>query len=135
MPKYSKTSEANLKSCHSDLQVIFNEVIKHFDHSILCGHRGENEQNEAFRSGNSKLTYPNSKHNKVPSLAVDALPFPINWKDTNQMILFAGYVQGVAMMLHAKGLISHELRWGGDWNRNHKTSDERFKDYPHFELI
>ena len=43
MPKFSKKSKSKLETCDSKLQDLFNEVIMHFDCSILCGHRGEEE--------------------------------------------------------------------------------------------
>jgi peptidoglycan L-alanyl-D-glutamate endopeptidase CwlK len=135
MPRYSETSKARLKTCHKDLQLIFNTVISHFDNSILCGHRGKAAQMEAYNSGKSKVKWPNGKHNKTPSMAVDAAPYPIDWKDRERMILFAGYVMGVAQVLHDEGMITHRLRWGGDWDRDTEVADNGFDDLVHFELV
>ena len=132
--KYSKISKSRLGEAHKDLQVVFKEVLKHFDHSIICGHRGEQEQDTAFESGFSKVKFPNSKHNQLPSMAVDAVPFPIDWNDTKRMIHFAGYVMATAKMFKEKGLITHNFRWGGDWDRDTELKDNVFQDYPHFEL-
>jgi len=44
MPAFGERSRNNLKTCHEDLQKLFNEVIKHFDCSVICGHRGQEEQ-------------------------------------------------------------------------------------------
>ena len=46
MPSYSKLSKARLATCHDDLITIFNKVIEHMDVTIVCGHRGKEEQNE-----------------------------------------------------------------------------------------
>lgn len=135
MPSYSVRSRERLNTCHKDLRMIFNAVIPHFDNSILCGHRGEAEQNEAYRSGKSQLKFPESKHNKSPSMAVDVVPYPIDWQDRERFHYFAGYVMGVADMLHGEGLISHRLRWGGDWDRDTQVKDNSFDDLPHFELV
>jgi hypothetical protein len=27
-----------------------------------------------------------------------------------------------------------ELRWGGDWDQDFEVKDNRFDDFPHFEL-
>ena len=132
--KYSKISKSRLGEAHKDLQLVFKEVLKHFDHSIICGHRGEQEQDTAFESGFSKVKFPNSKHNQLPSMAVDAIPFPIDWNDTKRMIHFAGYVMATAKMFKDKGLITHDFRWGGDWDRDTDLKDNVFQDYPHFEL-
>ena len=107
--------------------MLFNHVIHFYDCSILCGHRGELEQNDAFEKGNSTLTYPKSKHNKRPSMAVDAAPYPINWHDLNEFRVFGGIVIGVANILHYEGFMSHRLRWGGRF--------EKPFDPGHFELI
>ena len=129
MPKYSKSSQEKLNSCHTDIQKVMNEVIRWFDNKIIWGNRGKESQNEAFRNGNSKLQYPQSNHNKTPSLAVDAVPYPINWNDRERMTLFAGFVLGIGRKL---GI---QLRWGGDWNSNFEVQDNSFDDLAHFELI
>jgi peptidoglycan L-alanyl-D-glutamate endopeptidase CwlK len=127
MYNYSKQSKINLSSCHIDLQNICYETLKIIDHSIICGFRGEEEQNEAFYKGNSQLQFPNSKHNKTPAMAVDVMPYPIDWHDIKRIYHFAGHVLAVAYMLKEQGIISHGLKWGGNW--------KNFKDYPHYELI
>lgn len=134
MNKYSKRSKELLSQCDNDLQVIFNEVVKYFDNSIICGHRGRQEQDSAFYHGYSKVLYPGSKHNKQPSKAVDSVPYPIKWNDTNRMRYYAGFVVGIADMLKSQGKISHSIRWGGDWDMDTETNDQRFNDLPHFEL-
>ena len=134
MPTYSQRSKDKLASCHKDLQEIFTYVIIGFDNTILCGNRNKEDQDEAFRKGLSKVEYPNSKHNSNPSMAVDAVPYPIDWEDTNRMRYFAGYVQGIALMLYQNHQIDHLVRWGGDWNKDTELKDNRFQDLPHFEL-
>jgi len=129
-----------LYTCHQDLQIIFSEVIKGFDCSIFCGHRVELEQNKAFDSGLSKLKFPLSKHNKIPSMAVDAGPYfkelkNTDWEDAKAFAFFAGYVMAIAERLLKSGAITHKLRWGGDWDGDKRTSDQTFHDLPHFELI
>lgn len=75
MPKFSQRSLKNLSQCHPNLQKIAHEAIKEFDFIVICGYRGEKEQNDAVRRGTSKLKFPKSKHNKSPSLAFDAVPY------------------------------------------------------------
>ena len=135
MPQFSNRSKDNLSETHPDLQVIFNEVIKGFDCVVIEGYRGQIEQDRAFHAGKSKLKYPQSKHNQIPSMAVDAVPWPINWNDTNRMYYFAGYVRAIAEILKAEGKIKHSIRWGGDWDSDTKVNDQTFHDLPHFELI
>lgn len=129
MPAFGKASQEKLATCDPRLQKVFNEVIKYFDCTVIEGHRGEAAQNKAFAEGKSKLKYPQSKHNKTPSLAADVLPYPIDWNDTNRMRYFAGFVVGIAATMGIK------LRWGGDWNQNTELKDNSFNDLPHFELV
>lgn len=135
MPRYSATSKQRLETCHKDLRLVFNTVVAHFDNSILCGHRNEQEQTDAFNSGRSKVRWPNGKHNKSPSMAVDAAPYPIDWRDRERITLFAGYVLGIAQVLHDEGMITHRLRWGGDWDMDTEVADNGFDDLVHFELV
>ena len=109
-----------LSTCDNDLQALFYEVIKEFDCSIICGHRGEAEQNKAFKEGNSKLKWPKSKHNTYPSRAVDVVPWPIDWKDIKRFKALAVVVQNKAKEMGIK------IQWGGDW--------PKFRDYPHWQL-
>lgn len=79
---WSERSKKNLAEVHPDLQRLAAAIDARLDIEVICGYRGEKEQNEAFRKGTSKLKFPKSKHNKSPSLAFDACPNPINWNDT-----------------------------------------------------
>ncbi|WP_235199966.1 M15 family metallopeptidase [Pseudomonas monteilii] len=128
MPAFSKVSQERLATCHPKLQAIMNKVILYVDCMIICGYRNQEDQDRAFREGKSKLMYPHGKHNTMPSNAVDVAPYPLDWNDTHAFARLAGYIQAVA---DSMGI---SIRWGGDWNRNGKTNDERFRDFPHFEL-
>lgn len=129
MPKLSQSSVERLSTCHSDLRTLFSEVAKVYDFTVTCGNRSEEDQEEAFRTGKTKVHYPNSKHNSFPSQAVDAIPYPVDWKDLNRFYHFAGYVKATADRLGIK------LRWGGDWDGDFDFKDQTFNDLPHFELI
>ena len=145
MPKFSEKSLKVRGELHPDLQKIFDEVIKTFDCSLVCGYRSEKDQNDAFANGFSKLRFPNGPHNKFPSIAVDAYPYPI--KDLNaksqrerelykqRMCYFAGWVMAIAAQLIEQRRISHQLRWGSDWDGDTELKDHDFLDYSHFELI
>ena len=112
MPAFSKKSEARLNTCHPDLQAVCRELIKQYDFAVLCGHRGKAEQNAAFDAGNSRLIYPQSKHNSKPSLAVD--------------IALLHRFDALARLMRERGEIESEFEYGADW--------ESFKDYPHVEI-
>lgn len=129
MPKFSNISQVRLNSCDERLVRLFNEVIKHFDCTIIEGHRGKEAQNKAYDEGKSQLRWPNGKHNAMPSKAVDVAPYPINWHDRERIVLFAGFVLGVASQM---GLT---VRWGGDWDRDTEVKDNSFDDLVHFEIL
>jgi len=67
-------------------------------------------------------------------MAVDVVPWPIEWDNIERMKYFAGYVMGVAKMLKDYGAISHELISGLDWDNDTILKDTTFKDHPHFQL-
>jgi len=138
MNRYSEISKARLRTCHRDLRTLFAHVIQDFDNTIVCGHRDKELQDKYYAEGKSMLKYPNSKHNKIPSLAVDAAPYEkgtgIDWTKS-QMLYFAGYVKGIADRLYRIGVISHRIRLGADWNQNNDIDDEHFIDIGHFELV
>ena len=129
MAKFGKTSRERLGTCEKDLQLLFKEVVRNFDCSIVCGHRGEKDQNEAYKRGNSKVKYPRGRHNATPSRAVDVAPYPIDWTDRDRFHYFAGYVKGVASQMGIK------ILWGGDWDNDTDLKDNAFDDLVHFELI
>ena len=128
MPRFGKRSKERLATCEKDLQMVFNEVIKHVDCSILEGHRSKDRQNALYEDGKTKVRYPNGRHNASPSCAVDVTPYPVDWEDRERQTLFAGFVLGVANQMGIK------LRWGGDWDQDFEVKDNRFDDFPHFEL-
>ena len=138
MPTFSSASLKKLDTCHPDLQHLMQEAILSYDLKVLCGHRTKQEQEAAHAAGASKLQWPESKHNRVPSEAVDVVPYPVVWpdartstyiKDLARFYLMGGYVLGVA---HGLGL---RVRWGGDWDRDFDVSDQVFDDLCHFELV
>ena len=135
MPKFSKTSASRLRTCHEDLEAIFSEVVKGFDCSIITGHRDKATQDKLRAEGKSQLGWPLSRHNAMPSMAVDVAPYPIDWQDRDRFHYFAGYVMGVARGLKDAGVITHELRWGGDWDMDTEVKDNNFDDLVHFELV
>jgi len=128
VPYFGKKSKERLNTCDSKLQKVFNEVIKHVDCSVLEGHRGKDRQNKLYEEGKTKVKYPNGRHNRQPSSAVDVTPYPVDWKDRERQTLFAGFVIGVASQMNIN------LRWGGDWDQDFQVVDNRFDDFPHFEL-
>ena len=134
MPSFGRSSKARLDTCDPRLQKVFNEVIKHWDCTVIQGHRSQEEQDEYYRTGKSKVKFPNSKHNSNPSKAVDVAPYHsskphIRWNSKEDFYHFAGFVLGIATSMGIK------LRYGGDWNSNRDVDDQQFLDLPHFEIV
>ena len=129
MPMLSMRSREILQTCDPRLQDLFQRVVYSFDCTVVSGHRGQEEQNNLFHRGVSKLKWPHSKHNRKPSLAVDVYPYPIDWKDRDRFHYFAGVVMGMSLSLN------YDIRWGGDWNKDWQVRDNVFDDLGHFELI
>ena len=152
MPRFGNSSKSKLETCHKDLQTVLNEAIKYFDFSVIFGERTPEEQMELYKKGRklkngvwvvsdkSKIvTYKDgykkkSKHNYSPSLAVDIVPYPIDWADTRRMDYLAGFVMAIAKVFKEKGIIDSNIVWGGDWDNDTMTNDERFVDRPHFQI-
>jgi peptidoglycan L-alanyl-D-glutamate endopeptidase CwlK len=128
VPEFSARSKSILLTCHPALQAVMVEVVKTFDCTVICGRRSEAEQEKAFNEGKSKAHFGESAHNFPEALAVDVVPYPIDWQDLTRMAYFAGHVMKQAEALGVK------LTWGGDWDRDTQLSDNRFNDFPHFEL-
>lgn len=136
MPLYSAHSSTVLAMAHPDLQKIFNEVIRWYDNTVAVSYITKAQAEDDFNKGLSHIHYP-TKHNTKPSIAVDVYPY-INGTvsfDLKQGLNFGGYVMAVANRMHEDGLITHVVRWGGDWNGNHDVNDNSFEDTGHFELI
>jgi hypothetical protein len=149
--KFGKKSKKNLKNCHSDIQLILNEVIKIYDFSVISGLRTPEEQQALFKAGKSKLDGidKKSKHQGKPdadgnlvSYAVDIMPykkgtnaFSGKKKDAARFYFLMGLVKGIAMKLLQEGRLSHEIRFGLDWDGDNIYSDQNFDDLPHFELV
>lgn len=129
MPKFSVSSEEKLKTCHSDLYKLFDDVVESYDCIIIEGYRSPEEQEKAFQNKKSKLN--RGKHNFNPSYAVDVSPYPIpkDWRELARFYHFAGYVKARAETLGIK------IRWGGDWDSDNIFSDQTFNDLVHFELV
>jgi len=128
-------SEYNLSSCSPNLQRLIREAIrrvpKWLDFAVTCGRRNQLDQDKAYRDGKSTKQWPNSKHNTLPSQAVDIRPAsPFNAEDWNDRLRFArllGFIESVAIDLGIP------IRLGMDWDGDGRSIDERFVDLPHIE--
>ena len=128
---FSNVSKERLATCHMDLRLLFEEVIKYHDCKIIEGHRDKARQNKAYVKGHSKVRWPHSHHNANPSNAVDVMPYydsspHIRWdmsvrRNERDLYRFAGLVQGIAIGMDI------QVRWGGEF--------KSFFDGAHWELV
>lgn len=128
---FSKKSQGILANAHPFLVSITSiALIKGpQDFSVLESHRSKEDQEKAFRAGNTKVHFPNSAHNQLPSLAVDLLPYPFKgWND------IAAFKQISVQMFAAAKIVGLEIRWGGDFNRDGDKTKTDAWDLPHYEL-
>jgi len=142
MYKFGTKSKRLISTCHSDLQTIMNYAlsISDVDFGIAEGHRSIEKQKQYYREGKTTLdgVTNKSKHNYLPSMAVDIFPYfnnAANW-DNEHMSYLAGLIHAVSEILYAQRRISYKIRWGGNWDMDGVILlDQSFDDRPHFELI
>lgn len=124
-----KVSEANLRGVRPALVSVVRRAIEltSVDFRVIEGVRTEERQRQLVRNGASQTL--NSRH--ITGHAVDCAPLVngvIPWNDQSKFKAVSD-----AMFQAAKEL-GVKIRWGGDWNENGRSNDEKFYDGPHFEL-
>lgn len=129
MSNYSTRSSDRLETCVPPIQIVCRELVREFDNSVICGYRNAWDQNQAYLSKNSKVQWPNSKHNEYESEAIDLVPYPTMWDDINQFYIMAGHILSIAKRHGIK------LRWGGDWDSDGDLTDQKFMDLGHWEFV
>lgn len=122
----NSTSLNKLKTAHPSLVRLAMAVDEIYPIQVICGHRTDEDQEAAFKDGKSKLRPGKSKHNRLPSLAIDCVPDPdkdpktISWTDLKTYEIMCHVFESKADELGIK------IRLGRDF---------KFKDYPHIELV
>lgn len=147
MYKFGKRSILHYNTLHKDLQLILDELIKIYDVSVIEGVRSEDRQTKLFIEGKSQLdgVVKKSKHqaNKDGvSMAVDILPyykgenaFSGKELDNSRFYFMMGLVKKITIDLIKNKKISHDIRFGLDWDGDNIYNDSNFHDLPHMELI
>jgi len=151
MYKFGDKSLRQYNTLHRDLQIILSEAIKIIDFSILEGIRTTERQKKLFKEGRSKLDGVNkkSKHQgkkdkegNFVSFAVDIMPykkgtnaFSGKQKDKNRFYFLMGIIKGITQKLIDDNKITHNVRFGLDWDGDFQFDDQSFDDLPHMELI
>lgn len=120
--KLGSRSLKNLATCHPALQAVAKRAIEITtqDFTITEGFRGKEAQEAAFAAGNSRAHFGQSLHNHTPSLALDIVPWPVDWSSVAKFVAIATAFKQAAKELGVT------LRWGGDF--------KSFVDRPHFEI-
>lgn len=124
--KLSTASENTMQGVHADLVKVVRRAIElsSVDFKVIEGKRTMARQKELFAKGATQTM--NSRH--LTGHAVDLLPLPVDWNNRKPFELVSQAMFAAAKELNIK------IRWGGDWNENGKSADEKFYDGPHFEL-
>jgi len=137
MNNWSTRSTQRYKEIHPELQLLADVVLQIHDCAMMCGHRTEEAQNEAYYKGNSKVQWPNSKHNSKPSMAMDLAPYVKgqSYWDREQVLYFAGIVVATANIMYEQKHMTYKLKWGGDWDADNNFKEHSFFDGIHFELV
>lgn len=127
---FGKRSEERLIGVHPVLVLIVRRALQlsEVDFSVIEGVRTLERQKLLMEEGATRTL--KSRHLVQPDgygHAVDLYPVgnPTPWKQTPLI--------AKAMLMAAEEL-EVGLRWGGDWNQNGRSDDEKFYDSPHFEL-
>lgn len=123
----SNDSNRQLDTCHPKIGRLIREVdrrlskrrVQKLDIKAVCGHRGEIAQEQAFKDGNSDKHWPDSRHNTLPSTALDMTPYPEMWSDPELLMLIIGYTLAVADEMDI------EIEVGALWHK---------RDRPHIQL-
>lgn len=125
----SKRSETNLLGVHRALVNVVRRAIQltTVDFAVIEGLRTLARQHELVNKGSSQTL--NSRH--LTGHAVDCVPIisgVIPWNDKSKFKAVSDAMFQAAKELDVK------IRWGGGWNENGRSDDERFYDGPHYEL-
>jgi peptidoglycan L-alanyl-D-glutamate endopeptidase CwlK len=139
---YGSKSMAKLNTCDPVLRAVAERALElsPYDITIIHGWRGEEVQNALQESGASTKRWPDSKHNHTEnddgttprSLAIDFGPWvkgDIPWNDTHIFACIAGCFFAAAAEMRVT------LRWGGDWDSDGSTKDQKLMDWGHMELV
>jgi len=146
---FGKISNERKNTCEYDIRKVLDMAISvsDVDFGIGQGGRTYNQQLDYFIHNKSKLDpripsdLKRAKHVISPerplSEAVDIYAW-VNGKisyDTAHVIYIAGIIKACSAVLYELGVISRQIRWGGNWDRDGEVvTDQDFDDLVHFEL-
>lgn len=121
-----------LTQAHPKLRQLIEEVCRTapdgIKFTISDSTRGRKAQEDAYRRGATKAHFGDSAHNYEPAVALDLLPTPLDWNK------WADFEKQAKFILEVAKRLNISVRWGGDWDRDGSSKDEKFLDGPHIEL-
>lgn len=133
---FGRKSAKNYSTLSLNLRRVVDRALGYgiMDFSIDCGYRDKGEQNRLFTMTppRTKVTWPNSKHNNLPSEAADCVPYVRGGSSWNKLhcCVLAGLILAAAK---EEGV---PLRWGGNWDMDSEPiTDQDFQDLAHFEEV
>ena len=129
----SQKDRQKLIKADDKLQLLVFEVSTQMNIIVIEAHRSVERQAKLYAEGKTKVKH--SKHNYIPSRAIDIAPY---YKNGNKIVPWDDhrpfYFLGGLMMRSAK-LHNIKLRWGGDWDSDTDFADQTYNDLVHYELI
>jgi peptidoglycan L-alanyl-D-glutamate endopeptidase CwlK len=136
----SPSSINKLQTCHKDIQAVVLALVPECPWiiQVIEGKRSLDRQKELLKARATRTLKSNHVTGDKPSNAVDLAPViagEILWKRADLFQDLAKRFLKKADELYEKRIITSRFRWGGDWNMNGKTDDEKFRDLVHFERI
>jgi len=154
--RFGKRSLGFLGECHATLRKFWNRLIALYDFSLLEAYRGKEKQEQYFRNGLTQLHFPHGNHNKMPSWAAHALPYPVIWPPTagemleklDELVSNKEKRNYIIRSMKEYGRIYHfigygtrlaeemkiNIRNGADWNKDKDILDNNFDDLSHWEM-
>ena len=127
--KFSNRSLNRMNEVHPNLRKVAERAIEltTIDFGITEGKRAVERQFELVADRKSK-TY-NSRH--MHGMAIDIVAYvngKVTWEHKYYHTISKAFFQ-------AAEELNIRIRWGGDWDMDGKSTDERFLDLVHFELL
>ena len=107
-----------LELVHAELVAWFKDVKLDFPNAhVAWGFRGKEDQEKAFQEGRTRLHYPNSKHNLIPSQAVDIFQIDEQGLAVFDPIFYTKVAEQLPLF----------IEWAGKWTK--------FKELDHYEIV
>lgn len=121
----SPASRRRYEQLDPRLQLIVDEALQEFNFGISCGFRNYADQEQAVREGKSDCHWPDSKHNRIPSMAMDCYPVPLDWKDLERFKAMNAVFERIAANHNIPIKCAPMIGKPG----------KKYPDYPHTELL